>query len=83
MASFLEEAQRESQWKPRTPCRLGMALKALSDDDRAQVQEALDASDVTGAAISTVLERSFSVKVSGATVSRHRRNECQCGRLVR
>lgn len=83
MTSFLDEARSESQWKARTPCRLGRALAAMTDADRAQVQEALDASDVTGQAISNVLERKLSVKISSPSVNRHRRNECQCGRVVR
>ncbi len=83
MSSFIDEARVESQWKARTPCLLGRELAAMSEADRAQVQEALDASDVTGQAISTVLERKLSVKVSSPSVNRHRRNECQCGRVVR
>lgn len=83
MASFLEQAQAESQWKARTPCTLGLALAKLTDGQQADVQEALDATDVRGEAISRTLRSMFSIDVSARTVNRHRQNVCQCGRVVR
>ena len=83
MASFLEQAQAESQWKARTPCTLGLALSKLTDEQRADVQEALDADDVRGEALSRLLKRIFSIDISARTVNRHRQNACQCGRVLR
>lgn len=83
VASFLEEAQLESQWKARTPCGLGLALAKLTEEQQADVQEALDADDVRGEAIARILKRRFSIDISARTVNRHRQNACQCGRVVR
>lgn len=72
-------ADRLSKPAPRTPhprCGIAVLLDALTDDDKAAVQTALDG-DWTSGAIATELQAEGH-QVSHQTVARHRRGECSC-----
>lgn len=81
MQSFLDEARTESAWRARTPCSMGVLLASLPKAARAEVQVALEDDAITAAAIVRVLERRYpDVAVpKQAVVTRHRRNDCNCG----
>ena len=63
----------------RLECSVAAALRQLGDDDRRKARAAMGELSITHAAISKWLALR-NVKVSGGTVSRHRKGECSCER---
>lgn len=61
----------------RTECGVKKALAQLDAGDLAQLSAALEATHITGSAISTWL-RSRGIRVAAQTINRHRRESCNC-----
>lgn len=80
---LLDDIRQEHEARrPNGGCTLGKLLGELSDEDRVDLQEALDLpkDEVSGQAISNVIERRFDRKIGGHTIQRHRRGHCACER---
>lgn len=69
----IEAAQGDKQTSIR--CRLCMVLNDLDDDERNEVQKALDNSNIYGTTIAEVLNKRYGISppLQGASVQRHRR----------
>lgn len=67
--------------KPRTPCLMGEALRAMPEETRAKVELILDKSSVPAGRIATTLMK-WDVQVPYASITRHRRRRngtgCAC-----
>ncbi len=58
-------------------CQMGVALAALSPEDRAGVVDAMADPLVTGTGIARWLAKR-GIRIRPFTVQRHRRGDCQC-----
>lgn len=76
--SFAERARAQAR-RAGAVCTVSIVLSSMEPGYRAEVEEALADPTIQGTAISRVLAQD-SFKVSGLTISRHRRGDCVCGK---
>jgi hypothetical protein len=63
------------------PCSVRLALDEMPDDVRQAVEDAFGDARIKGSHIADVL-RNRGYRVTGPTVQRHRRGDCQCRSLT-
>lgn len=82
MSSFRQELEEDSRHIIRVPCSVYSVLEQLNEQDAAEVREALNDSEITGAAIARVIGRRFNIVIGANAIQRHRRRSygrgCQC-----
>lgn len=71
IAAFAGENRRER-------CSIAVALAALDDDRRTEVETLLRHGDLPAATIGRWLTKTTGVKVAGDAPARHRRGACSC-----
>jgi len=61
------------------PCLFSRVTKDLSKDDREKLDAALDEAEISVSSIDRWLQK-HGIKISNATIRRHRKRECDCVR---
>lgn len=61
---------------PGNPCKIGTALLALGEEERARARAVILDGNVSASLVAAALERN-GIPVAGQTVSTHRRGGCQ------
>jgi hypothetical protein len=59
-------------------CSVTYAIEALTDEQRATLQEAFLSRSITSSKIAEVLTRWSGRRITAAAARRHRRKECKC-----
>jgi hypothetical protein len=66
-----------------TPCPVGVALDALDAADRAQVEQVLANPERVSVAIAAALANKSGVRMTSASVIKHRAGRCYCAAMRR
>lgn len=74
--SLLDEVREVDEASRIIRCPIGLYLRELDADERAELQDALD-SDHKHTSIQTVLRRR-SVDIAADAIGAHRRGKCRC-----
>lgn len=82
MSTFREDLAEENRHIIRVNCSVSVVLAKLSEQDAAEVREALEDPEISGTAIARVIARRFNIVIGGHAIQRHRRRSygrgCQC-----
>jgi hypothetical protein len=61
------------------PCLFSRVTKDLNKDDLAKLDAALEEAEIAVSSIDRWLQK-HGIKISNATIRRHRKKECDCGK---
>jgi hypothetical protein len=76
--SLLNEIRQAQPARIGRPCSVGLALAAMTDNDAADLREALADDSITASIICGVL-LNRGIDISSDVMRRHRRGGCRCG----
>lgn len=75
---LLDEFRNERS-RTGTPCRVAVVRETMNVDDLVAFDDAVHDRTITAAAIERVLARK-GIRLTAASITRHRRLECGCGK---